>query len=75
MIKTITKFGNSQVILFNAAFMEKARLKIGDRFNVTLHESGTIILTPAQYVIKSDKAGRAARRLIATNSRLFKRMS
>ena len=60
---TITKIGNSQVILFDAAFMEQARFKIGDRFDVTLQECGTMILTPVRSESESDKVGRAARNL------------
>jgi antitoxin component of MazEF toxin-antitoxin module len=46
MIKTITKVGNSQGIIFDAALMELAHLKPGDDVNVEVHEGGTITLTP-----------------------------
>jgi antitoxin component of MazEF toxin-antitoxin module len=46
MIKTITKVGNSQGIIFDAALMELARLKMGDQVNVELHTGGVITLTP-----------------------------
>ena len=46
MTKTISKVGNSQGIMFDAALMEMARLKVGDQVNVELHEGGTITLTP-----------------------------
>ena len=46
MTKTISKVGNSQGIIFDAALMEMARLKVGDQVNVELHEGGTITLTP-----------------------------
>jgi antitoxin component of MazEF toxin-antitoxin module len=46
MIKTITKVGNSQGIIFDAALMELARLKTGDDLNVEVHEGGTLTLTP-----------------------------
>lgn len=46
MIKTITKIGNSQGIVFDTALMELARLKVGDRVNVTVHEGGTLTVTP-----------------------------
>ena len=44
MIKTITKVGNSQGIIFDAALMELAHLKAGDDLNVEVHDGGT--LTP-----------------------------
>lgn len=46
MIKTITKVGNSQGIIFDAALMEMARLSTGDEVNVEVHEGGTITITP-----------------------------
>jgi antitoxin component of MazEF toxin-antitoxin module len=46
MTKTITKVGNSQGIIFDAALMELAHLKPGDKVNVEVHEGGTITLTP-----------------------------
>ena len=46
MIKTITKIGNSKGIILDAALLELANLKEGDRLNVTVHEGGAIILAP-----------------------------
>jgi antitoxin component of MazEF toxin-antitoxin module len=46
MIKTITKIGNSQGLMFDAALMDLAHLKPGDQVNVEVHEGGTITLTP-----------------------------
>jgi antitoxin component of MazEF toxin-antitoxin module len=46
MIKTISKIGNSQGLMFDTALMELAHLKAGDQVNVEVHEGGTITLTP-----------------------------
>ena len=46
MIKTISKVGNSQGVIFDAALMELAHLKVGDELNVEVHDGGTITLTP-----------------------------
>jgi antitoxin component of MazEF toxin-antitoxin module len=47
MTKTITRIGNSQGITFDAAFMDLARLKVGDRVDATIvPDSGAIILMP-----------------------------
>ncbi|MDD5200247.1 MAG: AbrB/MazE/SpoVT family DNA-binding domain-containing protein [Terrimicrobiaceae bacterium] len=46
MIKRITKVGNSQGIILDAALMELAHLKPGDDLNVEVHAGGTITLTP-----------------------------
>ena len=46
MIKTITKVGNSQGLILDAALLELAHLKAGDQLNVEVHEGGTLTLTP-----------------------------
>lgn len=46
MVKTITKVGNSQGIIFDATIMDIARLKVGDAMSLTIHDSGAITLTP-----------------------------
>jgi antitoxin component of MazEF toxin-antitoxin module len=75
MTKTISKIGNSQGIIFDAALMDLARVKLGDQVTVTVHEGGSIVLTPVRPSIDPKKAGAAARRLISKNSALFKRLS
>jgi antitoxin component of MazEF toxin-antitoxin module len=46
MVKTISKVGNSQGIIFDSALMDLAHLRIGDEVNVEVHGGGTITLTP-----------------------------
>jgi len=47
MTKTISKIGNSQGLIFDAALMDLARLKVGDQVNVTvMPDSGAIVLMP-----------------------------
>jgi antitoxin component of MazEF toxin-antitoxin module len=46
MTKSIVKIGNSQGIILDAAFMEEARIRVGDEFSVSVHENGTVVLTP-----------------------------
>ncbi len=46
MIKSITKIGNSQGLILDAAIMDLARLKIGDEVNVTVHEGGALTVVP-----------------------------
>jgi antitoxin component of MazEF toxin-antitoxin module len=75
MTKTITKIGNSQGVMFDAALMELAGLKVGDQVNVTVHEGGSIVLTPVRPVITPARAGAAAKRLIRKNTELFRRLS
>ena len=46
MVKTISKVGNSQGIIFDSALMELTHLKAGDEVNVEVHDGGTITITP-----------------------------
>lgn len=75
MTKTITKIGDSQGLIFDAALMDLARLKVGDQVSVTVHEGGSIVLTPVRPVIQPEKAAATARRLIRKNAGLFRRLS
>lgn len=75
MIKNVSKIGNSQGIIFDAALMELAHLKVGDPVNVEVHSGGTITLTPVRPQIEASQAAEAARRLIQKNTELFRRLS
>lgn len=55
--------------------MDLARLKVGDQVTITVHESGSIILTPLRPVVTPEKAASTAKRLIKKNSELFRRLS
>jgi len=46
MIKTISKIGNSQGIIFDSALLQLVRMKVGDEVNVEVHAGGTITITP-----------------------------
>lgn len=75
MIKTITKIGNSQGIMLDAAIMDLARLKVGDQVNLTVHESGAICLTPVHPVVAPEVASASAKAITSKNSELFRRLS
>ena len=75
MTKTITKIGNSQGLMFDSALMDLARLQVGDQVSISLHEGGSIVLTPVRPVITPEKAAAAAKRLIKKNAELFRRLS
>jgi antitoxin component of MazEF toxin-antitoxin module len=75
MTKTITKIGNSQGLMFDSALMDLARLKVGDQVGISLHEGGSIVLTPVRPVIHAGKAAATAKRLIKKNAELFRRLS
>ena len=75
MIKTITKVGNSQGIMLDAAIMDLARLKVGDQVNLTVHEGGTIYLTPVKPEITPEDATKAIETVMKDYSRTMKRLA
>ena len=75
MVKSITKIGNSQGIILDAPLMDMAHLKVGDEVNITIHEGGSIVITPTRPVISAEEAASTARELISKNDELFRRLS
>ena len=76
MIKTITKIGNSQGIIFDSALLQLARLKVGDEVNVEVHSGGAITIAPMEPpIIEAARAAETAKRLIHKNNELFRRLS
>ncbi len=76
MIKTISKIGNSQGIIFDSTLLQLTRLKVGDEVNVEVHAGGTITIVPMQATsIHASQAAETAKRLIKKNDDLFRRLS
>jgi antitoxin component of MazEF toxin-antitoxin module len=75
MVKTITKIGNSQGLIFDQTLMDLAHLKVGDEVDITLHDGGSLTITPIRERITSKEATATARRLIERNKELFRRLS
>lgn len=75
MIKVITKIGNSQGLIMDQALLELAHLKVGDAVDVTIHDGGSIVLTPCRTTVSVSEAGESARRIIAKNAEIFRRLS
>jgi antitoxin component of MazEF toxin-antitoxin module len=75
MLKRISKVGNSQGLIFDAALRELTGLKAGDEVNVTVHEGGAIVIAPMRPVIGAEKARESARKVIRRNNALFKRLA
>lgn len=75
MTKTITKVGNSQGIMFDAAIMEMARLKVGDQVNVELHEGGTITITPLRPRVSPEDVSQAIKSTMKDYARTMKKLA
>ena len=75
MVKTLTKVGNSQGIIFDAALMDLARLKVGDQMNVEVHAGGTITLTPVRPVIAPAEVTRVIRETMTDYAGTMKKLA
>jgi antitoxin component of MazEF toxin-antitoxin module len=75
MVKTITKVGNSQGIIFDAALLDLAHLKAGDQVNVTVHEGGTITLTPLRPKPSRQEVSRVIQATLKDYERTLKRLA
>ncbi len=75
MVKTISKVGNSQGIMLDAAIMDLARLKVGDQVNLTVHEGGAIYLTPVRPVVTPEEATQAIKKIMKDYGRTMKRLA
>ncbi len=75
MIKTITKVGNSQGIIFDAALMELSHLVIGDRVNVEVHQSGTITLTPLRPSVSKEEVTKVIQSTMKDYARTMRRLA
>jgi len=75
MVKTITKIGNSQGIIFDAAMLELAHLKAGDKLNVEIHEGGTLTLTPLRPRHSREEVSNVIQSTMKDYARTMKRLA
>ncbi|HVY68902.1 MAG TPA: AbrB/MazE/SpoVT family DNA-binding domain-containing protein [Verrucomicrobiae bacterium] len=75
MVKTISKVGNSQGIIFDAALMELTHLKVGDEVNVEVHNGGTITLTPIRARPSHEEVSKVIKSTMKDYARTMKRLA
>lgn len=75
MIKTISRIGNSQGLMFDSALMELAHLKAGDQVNVEVHAGGTITLTPLRPRPSRDEVSRVIKATMKDYTRTMKKLA
>ena len=75
MIKTITKVGNSQGLIFDAALLELAHLQPGDEVNVEVHAGGTITLTPLHPRPSGEAVSSAIKKTMKDYARTMKKLA
>lgn len=75
MVKTITKIGNSQGLMFDAALMDLAHLKAGDKVNVQVHEGGTLTITPLRLKPSRARVSRVIKETLKDYARAMKKLA
>ncbi len=75
MIKTISKIGNSQGIIFDSALMELAHLTPGQEMNVEIHAGGTITLTPIRATPSRDDVSKVIQTTMKDYARTMRRLA
>ena len=75
MIKTITKIGNSYGLVFDAALLKRAGLKPGDQVNVTVHESGAIVLTPIGKALNAGEVNTLVERTVKDYRKTLRKLA
>lgn len=75
MVKTISRIGNSQGLMFDAALMELAHLQAGDQVNVEVHAGGTITLTPLRPRPSPTEVSRVIRATLKGYRRTMKKLA
>jgi antitoxin component of MazEF toxin-antitoxin module len=75
MLKTISKVGNSQGIIFDTALMELAHLRTGDEVNLEVHAGGTITITPLRKEPSADEVSKAIKKTMKDYARTMRRLA
>jgi len=75
MIKTVTKIGNSQGVIFDAALMDLAHLKVGDELVVSVHEGGTITLAPMRPQVLREEVSETIRKTMQDYASTMKKLA
>jgi antitoxin component of MazEF toxin-antitoxin module len=75
MVKSITRVGNSQGLIFDTALLDRARLKAGDKVNVEVHEGGTITLTPIRSRPSRAEISRVIKKTMKDYAQTMKKLS
>ena len=75
MIKTVTKIGNSQGIIFDATVMDMAHLKIGDQLNLEIHEGRTLTMTPLRTEPDAKEVSRVIKSTMKDYQRTMRRLA
>jgi antitoxin component of MazEF toxin-antitoxin module len=75
MIKTITRSGNAYGLVFDAKLLKRAGLKPGDQVDVTVHESGAIVLTPIGKALNAGEVNSLVERTVKDYRKTLRKLA
>jgi antitoxin component of MazEF toxin-antitoxin module len=75
MVKTITKVGNSQGLIFDAALMDLTGLRVGDQVDVSVAPGGTIMVTPIRKALPPQEMTAIIKRTIKDYRRTLRKLA
>lgn len=75
MLKTLTRIGNSQGLIFDAALLDLTGLKAGDQVAVTVAPGGSIILTPVRKAPPAKQVNAAVKRTLKDYRRTLRKLA
>ncbi|OGA68027.1 MAG: hypothetical protein A3G81_20445 [Betaproteobacteria bacterium RIFCSPLOWO2_12_FULL_65_14] len=75
MLKTITRIGNSQGLIFDAALLDLTGLKAGDQVAVTVAPGGSIILTPIRKAARPGDVSATVKRTVKDYRRTLRKLA
>jgi antitoxin component of MazEF toxin-antitoxin module len=75
MVKTITKVGNSQGLIFDAALMDLTGLRVGDQVDVSVAPGGTIVVTPIRKALPPEEMTAIIKRTIKDYRRTLRKLA
>lgn len=75
MVKTITKVGNSQGLIFDAALMDLTGLRVGDQVDVSVAPGGTILVTPIRKAARPEEVTATIKRTIKDYRRTLRKLA
>lgn len=75
MVKTITKVGNSQCLILDAALMDLTGLRVGDQVDVSVAPGGAIIVTPIRKAARPEVVSATIKRAVKDYRRTLRKLA
>jgi antitoxin component of MazEF toxin-antitoxin module len=75
MVKTITRIGNSQGVIFDSALLDLTGLKPGDQVAVSVAPGGSIILTPIRKAAQPEQVSATVKRTVRDYRKTLRKLA